>query len=217
VTVALVYYGINNLASVRRALTDLGADVVIAERPDALAAASRIVLPGVGAFGEAMGRLRGGGWVEALREQVVDRGTPFLGICLGMQVLATSSDEAGFHEGLGLVPGCVRRLDAFGCSLRIPHVGWNEVHFVDNAALFRAIPQATDFYFVHSYAFAPDCAETVCATTTYGATLTAAVQHGHIFGTQFHPEKSSRAGRQILRNFLEHQPGPAEAGRDARC
>jgi glutamine amidotransferase len=206
VKVAVLDYGINNLGSVRRALADLGADVEIAAHPDALGEAGRIVLPGVGAFGEAMTRLRAEGWVEALREQVLVRGTPFLGICLGMQVLATSSEEAGFHEGLGLVPGRVRRLDALGCSLRIPHVGWNEVRFAEAATLFRAIPQATDFYFVHSYAFEPDSAETVCATTTYGATLTAAVRVGHIFGTQFHPEKSSRAGRQVLRNFLEYGP-----------
>jgi glutamine amidotransferase len=204
--VAVVNYGINNLGSVRRALADLGADVQIAAYPDTLGEVSHIVLPGVGAFGEAMTRLRAGGWIEALREQVVRRGTPFLGICLGMQVLATSSEEAGFHEGLGLVPGRVRRLDGLGCSMRIPHVGWNEVRFVDGTTLFRAIPQATDFYFVHSYAFEPDRAETVCATTAYGATLTAAVRDGHIFGTQFHPEKSSRAGRQVLRNFLDYAP-----------
>jgi glutamine amidotransferase len=204
VTVAVVDYGINNLGSVRRALADLGADVRIAGQPDELAEATRIVLPGVGAFGAAMARLRAGGWVEALTEQVVGGGRPFLGICLGMQLLATSSEENGFQDRLGLVPGRVRRLGVLGCSLRIPHVGWNEVRFVDGAALFRAIPQATDFYFVHSYAFEPDRADIVCATTTYGAPLTAAVQYGHIFGTQFHPEKSSRAGRQILRNFLEY-------------
>ena len=202
-TVAVVGYGVNNIGSVRRALADLGADVLIAERPDALADANRIVLPGVGAFGEAMARLRAGGWIEALQQQV-EQGTPLLGICLGMQVLASSSEEIGAHEGLGLIPGRVRRLDALGCTLRIPHVGWNEVQFRDAAPLFRQVPQATDFYFVHSYAFDPDQADAIVATTNYGTPLTAAVQHGHIFGTQFHPEKSSRAGRQILRNFLDY-------------
>jgi glutamine amidotransferase len=202
VKVAVVSYGVNNIGSVRRALADLGAEVLIAERPDALVDARRIVLPGVGAFGEAMARLRAGGWIEALGRQV-EQGTPLLGICLGMQVLATSSEENGVHEGLGLIPGRVRRLDALGCTLRIPHVGWNEVRFRDAALLFRQVPRATDFYFVHSYAFDPDQADAICATTTYGAPLTAAVQRGQVFGTQFHPEKSSKAGRQILGNFLD--------------
>jgi imidazole glycerol-phosphate synthase subunit HisH len=202
--VAIINYGLGNLGSVRRALTDLGADVVVAEHPIALFDANRIVLPGVGAFGEGMARLRAGGWVDALRYQVVEAGKPLLGICLGMQMLATASEENGVSDGLGLIPGRVRRLDELGCSLRIPHVGWNEVRFDQRrASLFDEIPQATDFYFVHSYALVADDAESVCATTTYGSELIAAVQKGHVFGTQFHPEKSSKAGRQILRNFLD--------------
>jgi imidazole glycerol-phosphate synthase subunit HisH len=202
--VALINYGMGNLGSVRRALEELRAQVVIADHPVALYDANRIVLPGVGAFGEAMTRLHAGGWVEALQRQVQEAGKPLLGICLGMQLLAASSEENGFSEGLGFLPGRVRRLDSMGCTLRIPHVGWNEVRFRDGAALFRRIPQATDLYFVHSYAFESNHADDVCATTTYGPELAAAVQRGHIFGTQFHPEKSSKAGRQILKNFLEY-------------
>ena len=200
-TVGLVNYGMGNLGSVRRALEDLDVQVVIAERPDALAGADRLVLPGVGAFNEAMARLRAGGWDTALHREVRDRGTVLLGICLGMQMLAASSDENGLTEGLGFIPGKVRRLDAMGCSLRVPHVGWNEVRFSGGACLFQGIPQAIDFYFVHSFALAP-CAEGVCATATYGADMAAAVERGRVLGTQFHPEKSSAAGRQVLRNFL---------------
>jgi glutamine amidotransferase len=202
VKIAVVAYGLNNIGSVRRALTELGAEVAIAEGPDALAGASGVVLPGVGAFGEAMARLRATGWVEPLRRQAA-QGTPLLGICLGMQLLGSSSDEGGDEEGLGVIPGRVRRIDALGCTLRIPHVGWNEVRFDGAAPLFRHVPQGTDFYFVHSYALDPDDAAATCATTTYGTPLTAAVQRGRVFGTQFHPEKSSRAGRQVLRNFLD--------------
>lgn len=200
--VAVVNYGMGNLGSVRRALEDLEATVVIAQDPGALVGVDRIVLPGVGAFGAGMARLRAGGWIEALHRQV-EQGTPLLGICLGMQMLATGGEEDGTHEGLGFVAGRVRRLDALGCTLRIPHVGWNEVDFVEGAPLFRQIPPGTDFYFVHSYAFEPDEPKSVRATTTYGARLTAAVQQEHVFGTQFHPEKSSRAGRRLLKNFLQ--------------
>lgn len=200
--VAVIDYGVGNLGSVRRALEELGADVVIAAEARTLADANRIVLPGVGAFGAAMERLRVGGWVEALQQQVREAGAPLLGICLGMQLLASASEESGGSAGLGLIAGRVRRLDAFGCTLRIPHVGWNEVRFGSDTPLFGGIPQDTDFYFVHSYAFEPDDRATVCATTVYGEPLTAAVQQANVFGTQFHPEKSSKAGRQVLRNFL---------------
>ena len=199
--VGLINYGMGNLGSVRRALEDLGAQVVVAERPDALDGVDRMVLPGVGAFGEAMARLRAGGWEDALHRQVREQGKVLLGICLGMQMLAASSDENGVTSGLGFIPGRVRRLDAMGCALRIPHVGWNEVRFSDGARLFAGIPQDVDFYFVHSYAVEPDGAG-VCATATYGADIAAAVEDGRVLGTQFHPEKSSAAGRQVLRNFL---------------
>ena len=200
--VAVVNYGINNIGSVQRALNDLGAEVVVAAEPSMLAGANRIVLPGVGAFGEAMARLRADGWVDALRMHVME-GRPLLGICLGMQLLGSSSEENGLHEGLALIPGRVRRLDALGCSLRIPHVGWNEVRYDEGARLFAGIPQSTDFYFVHSYAFDPEESDTIVGTTSYDRDVVAAVRKGLVFGTQFHPEKSSKAGRQLLRNFLD--------------
>jgi len=201
--VAVVNYGMGNLGSVRRALEDLAVEVAVAEHPAALFDANRVILPGVGAFGEGMARLRAAGWVEALQRVVLDSGKPLLGICLGMQMLATASEENGVNEGLNLIPGRVRRLDTLGCSLRIPHVGWNEVRHRDGTPLFTQIPQAMDFYFVHSYAFDVDDAGDIAATTEYGVPMTAAVSRGHVFGTQFHPEKSSKAGRQVLRNFLD--------------
>jgi glutamine amidotransferase len=200
--VAIVQYGMGNLASVRKALEDLGAAPFIVERPAELAAADRVVLPGVGAFGEGMQRLRAGGWVDALRALATE-GRPLLGICLGMQLLADVGEEGGESAGLGLLAGRVRRLDDLGCRLRIPHVGWNEVEPFGGDALFAHVAPRTDFYFVHSYAFDAADAGAVIARVDYGVPLVAAVRRGAVLGTQFHPEKSSRAGRQLLRNFLD--------------
>lgn len=204
--VAIVNYGMGNLASVRRALADLGADAFVAEHPLALYDANRLVLPGVGAFAQGMARLAEGGWTDAIRRLVVEDGRPLLGICLGMQLLAGEGEEGGRCAGLALVDGSVRRLDALGCTLRIPHVGWNDLTHSEGELLFEHIPQQSDFYFVHSYAFAAARAEDVVATTEYSVPLVAALHRGHVFGTQFHPEKSSKAGRQLLRNFLGYVP-----------
>jgi imidazole glycerol-phosphate synthase subunit HisH len=201
--VALINYGMGNLGSVRRSLESLGADVLLTEHPSKLSDVSCIVLPGVGAFEEGMQRLRSGGWIEGLQRQVLEIGKPLLGICLGMQMLATFSEENGLHAGLNFIPGQVRRLDKWGCALRIPHVGWNEVRCERESRLFKHLPQSIDFYFVHSYAVEPECSCDISATTVYGAILTAAIQRENIFGTQFHPEKSSKAGRLVLKNFLE--------------
>jgi glutamine amidotransferase len=202
--VAVVNYGMGNLASVRRALEDLGAHAYVANAPGELEAADRFVLPGVGAFSQGMGHLQAGGWFDALRAGV-GRGRPLLGICLGMQMLAAWGEEGGPTRGLGLVPGRIRRLNDLGCTQRIPHVGWNEIALADDAGpLLAHIPTGSDFYFVHSYGFVADEATDVIATTDYGIEVPAAVQRGHVFGTQFHPEKSSRAGRQLLENFLRY-------------
>jgi glutamine amidotransferase len=206
VKIAIVNYGMGNLASVRRAFEDIGADVYIADSPLAMYEANRVVLPGVGAFGEGMKNLRDAGWMQALRDAVVLQRKPLLGICLGMQMLATTGEEGGSSRGLGLVPGRVRRLDALGCKLRIPHVGWNEVKFRANEAIFGGIPDRSDFYFVHSYALVPDDSGHVIATAPYDCDVPAAVRNENVFGCQFHPEKSSRAGRQLLRNFVSYVP-----------
>jgi imidazole glycerol-phosphate synthase subunit HisH len=201
--VAIVNYGMGNLGSVRRALQDLGADAFVAEHPLALFEANRIVLPGVGAFSEGMARLQGGGWVEAIRRCVRDDRKPLLGVCLGMQMLASEGEEGGLNPGLDLIAGRVQRLDTLGCTLRVPHVGWNDVSFTRADPLFAHLPQHSDFYFVHSYAVAAARSQDVLAQTSYGVTFAAVIRSENVFGTQFHPEKSSRAGRQLLRNFMD--------------
>ncbi len=202
--VAIINYGMGNMSSVRRSFDVIGAETIIAEHPSELYKADRIVLPGVGAFTEGMFRLHDGGWVTALHNLVVIQGKPLLGICLGMQMLATRGNEGSDTSGLNLIPGNVQRLDMMGCKLRIPHVGWNEVQYKFDDVLFAKIPDASDFYFVHSYAFIPEVPQHVVATVPYGFDIAAAVRKDNIFGCQFHPEKSSKAGRQLLKNFMSY-------------
>ena len=205
--VSVIDYGTGNLASMLRALEELGATPRLVEEPSSLSRNERLILPGVGNFTECMRLLQARGWVEALREAVVARGQALLGICVGMQLLAAAGDEgaegAEPTPGLGLVAGRVRHLRALGCNRRVPHVGWNAVSpSACGHDLFAGIPEGTDFYFVHSYGFAVDDASSLLATVDYGVPLAAAVRSGNVWGTQFHPEKSSRAGFRLLSNFL---------------
>jgi glutamine amidotransferase len=204
--VAIVNYGMGNLGSVRRAFEDLGAQPFVASHPAALFDSQRVVLPGVGAFPDAMKRLNDEGWTDVLRKLVREEKKPLLGICLGMQLLAERGTEVSEVEGLGLVHGTIRRLDELGCRERIPHVGWNELELVADDPLFAHIPQRSDFYFVHSFAYDAGGKKATTGTTDYGVPLVASVREGNCWGTQFHPEKSSKAGRQVLRNFLEVKP-----------
>lgn len=204
--VAIVNYGMGNLASVRRAFEDIGADVYIANHPDDLDKADRVVLPGVGAFAEGMRGMREGGWVDVLQDVVIRQRRPMMGICLGMQMLASVGHEGGLTGGLGFIPGEIKRLDMLGCKLRIPHVGWNEVEYKANDALFREIPDLSDFYFVHSFAFEPENDKHLMATARYGCMFAAVVKKDNVYGCQFHPEKSSKAGRQLLKNFMVCAP-----------
>jgi imidazole glycerol-phosphate synthase subunit HisH len=202
--IAIINSGIGNIGSVRRALAELGADSVVADSPEVLETADRVILPGVGSFADGMSVMRENGWVEPLRKAVVEHGTPLLGICLGMHLLAESGTEGGDIPGLGLIPGRIVRLDAIGCGERIPHVGWNDVRLCQPGhPLFAGIPSRTDFYFVHSYAYAETTAEDVIGEIDYGVPVTAVVGRGNVYGTQFHPEKSSKAGIRLLRNFLD--------------
>lgn len=198
----IVDYGMGNLCSVKRALEECGANVILSDDPAVCALADHIVLPGVGAFADGMVAIRDGGWIDALRTAALEDKIPLLGICLGMQLLADKGFEGGDTAGIGLIPGEVRRLVFDTSETRIPHVGWNEVHHGSTHPLFFGIPTGTDFYFVHSYHFVPNDAEAVLASTPYCGLFTSTVVRGTIFGTQFHPEKSSRAGFQLLRNFL---------------
>lgn len=204
--VGIVNYGMGNLGSVRRAFEEIGAESVIANHPSSLYEVNRVVLPGVGAYAEGMAHLQHGGWIDALDDVVTAKGKPLLGICLGMQMLATAGHEGGLTQGLGMIPGRVHRLDDLGCTLRIPHVGWNEVRYRNGDVLFEGIPDNSDFYFVHSYAFMLQTDEDLVATVPYGIDIAAVVRRGHVFGCQFHPEKSSKAGRQLLKNFLSYSP-----------
>lgn len=204
--VGLVDYGMGNLLSVRSALETLGATVALCTTPADVEAAGRLVLPGVGAFGDCVRNLASRGLDAALRRAVLVQRTPLLGICLGMQALARKSQEAADGPGLGLVAGDVVRLDDDGGRLRIPHIGWNNVHHRAESPMFVGVPDGIDLYFVHSYAVRLDEASQLEATTQYGAPVTAAIRTGPVWGTQFHPEKSQRHGLRILQNFLDWQP-----------
>jgi glutamine amidotransferase len=209
--VGVIDYGVGNLGSVLRALEELRVAPVLVNRATDMHATDCLILPGVGNFADCARMLHEGGWTTALRDEVLGYNRPLLGVCVGMQLLADSSTEgaqAGQNvAGLGFVPGEVRHLSSFGCKLRIPHVGWNGITRTrTDDHLFDGMPDGTDFYFVHSYAFAPQDPADVLATTDHGVPVTAAVRRGHVWGTQFHPEKSSRAGFRLLKNFIE---GPA--------
>jgi len=198
----IVDYGMGNLGSVKRALEECGADVIISDDPAACEQVDHIVLPGVGAFADGMAALTDCGWINPLRTATQKNRIPLLGICLGMQLLADQGFEGGETIGLGLIPGKVSRLVADAPEIRIPHVGWNEVNHVGIHPLFDGIPTGMDFYFVHSYHFLPANAADVLASTPYCGSFISAVALGAVFGVQFHPEKSSRAGFQLLKNFL---------------
>lgn len=198
--VAVVDYGLCNLDSVRRALQECGAEVAVTDQPRDLHKADRLVLPGVGSFGDAMVALRERGLDHALSEEV-SAGAPILGICLGMQLMADRGEEGGDLEGLGWISGTVRRLVPDARDRRVPHIGWNELDPVGSSPLLADLAPGSDFYFVHSYWF--DCpAEYRIATTPYCGGVTAVVQRDHVYGVQFHPEKSQRNGFSVLRNFL---------------
>jgi glutamine amidotransferase len=200
--VAVVDYGMCNLDSVRRAVEECGGTVVVTDQARDLKTANRIILPGVGAFPEAMRNIKALSLDRVLYEQAIEENIPLLGICLGMQLLASKGWEGKETDGLGLIPGDVRRLEPFGTDTRIPHVGWNEVHPTQESPLFRNISSGKDFYFVHSYHFCPENDVHILAHTPYAGRFVSAVQSGSVFGVQFHPEKSQKTGFQLLKNFL---------------
>lgn len=200
--VLIIDYGVGNHRSVGAALLRLGYSYDVSSDAEALRRAHAYILPGVGAFQEAMKNLESRGINEVLRQQVLERKKPLLGICLGMQVLAEDSTEGGMRRGLGFIPGHVVRIPEYE-GVRIPHVGWNEVEVCTQDPLFVSVGTGTRFYFDHSYHFATEEAYR-SATTMYGEALTAAVQCDNIFGVQFHPEKSQTAGLRLLRAFLNY-------------
>jgi glutamine amidotransferase len=191
VKTAIVNYGLGNLRSVANAVEAVGHEPYIAASPDMLDAADSIILPGVGAFGDAMRRLADAGWREELEKQVQEKGKPLLGLCLGMQVLASIGTEHGVNEGLGWIPGSVVRLPTERCP-RIPHIGWNDVRFTGGARLYAELGESGVFYFVHSYVFQPEDPRVITGVCEYGGDFVASVEAGNIFATQFHPEKSQK-------------------------
>ena len=203
--IAVVDYGVGNLFSLKSSLTAIGAESVVTKNEAEIRSADKIILPGVGAFADAMAKLRDSGLAEAVKEEV-KKGKPLMGICLGMQMLFEKSLEYGEHEGLGLVPGTVVPIgDVIPAGLKIPHIGWNALHFKGvKSPIFKYINEGDCVYFVHSY-YAAACDDYTVATAEYGAELTAAVQNGSIYGCQFHPEKSGKVGLNILRAFCESQ------------
>jgi len=206
-SVALIDYGSGNLRSAEKALVRAAggaADIVVTDRPERIAAADRVVLPGVGAFAACMAALAArDGVIEALTEAVRARGAPFLGICVGMQLLATRGLEFGETAGLGWIAGDVTRLEVADPSLKIPHMGWNEVTPATPSALIAA---AETMYFTHSFAFHPADPADIAATVEHGQCFPAAVARGNVAGVQFHPEKSQGAGLALLARFLEWRP-----------
>ena len=201
--VGIVDYGVGNLFSLRSSLVAIGADAFVSSDPEELKKADRILLPGVGAFGDAAKKLRDSGLADFIIGEARN-GKPLLGICLGMQLLFEKSFEYGEHEGLGLIEGEIRPIaDVIPADYKIPHIGWNALHFEKkDCPLFRYLNEGDHVYFVHSF-YATDCKDAVVATAEYGAPLTAAVAKNNVFGCQFHPEKSGNVGLNILRAFCE--------------
>ena len=199
---AIIDYGVGNLFSLQCSLKKIGVEAVVTKDADVIKNADRIILPGVGAFGDAAEKLRATGLVDVIKEQA-QSGKPFLGICLGMQLLFDKGYEYGEHDGLGFIKGNVIPLEGkIPAELNIPHMGWNALSLDKNCPLFKHIEDGHCVYFVHSY-FATDCNESVVATAEYGIPVTAAVCKGNIFGCQFHPEKSGETGLKILKAFCE--------------
>lgn len=199
--IAIIDYDAGNIKSVEKALQLLGQEAVITRNPEQILQADKVILPGVGAFGDAMGKIRKYG-LETVIQKVTEQEIPFLGICLGLQLLFESSDEAPGVKGLGILKGEIRRLPEQE-GYKIPHMGWNSLELVNDGRLFRNLPEHPYVYFVHSYYLEAADEGIVRAVTDYTTKIHASVEQGDVFACQFHPEKSSDVGLQILRNFVE--------------
>jgi glutamine amidotransferase len=198
-SLGVVDYGMGNLRSVQKGLQYAGAEADLCSEPERLSGYQGLVLPGVGAFGDAMDNLRSRGMVEALQEYIFS-GRQMLGICLGLQLLFEYSEEHGWNEGLGVIPGGVTRLPD---TDKVPHMGWNVLKTRQDVPLFKGLPEGSMFYFVHSFYCQPADEEFITGTTVYGLEFACAARNGNVWGVQFHPEKSSTLGLRILKNFTE--------------
>lgn len=198
--IAIIDYDAGNIRSVEKALQFLGEDPVVTRDRDMILSAEKVILPGVGAFGDAMGKLRGYG-LEKVILDTVEKRTPFLGICLGLQLLFERSDESDGVSGLGILPGEIVRIPDRE-DLKVPHIGWNSLDYPSHGTLFQGIPEGSYVYFVHSYYLRAREESIVKATTEYGVTIHASVEKDNVYACQFHPEKSSQIGMKILQNFI---------------
>ena len=200
--VLIVDYKLCNVDSVACAVKECGHTPFISEKPEDIKTADKLIVPGVGNFTQAMTNLNNSGWKQAIKKSAVDDEIPLLGICLGMQLLATYSEEGGNPRGLDLISGTVMDLNRASTGLRVPHIGWNEVAQHCSDPVFDCIDDKKDFYFVHSYHFVPSDTNTILSTTPYGIDLVSAIRKNNIYGVQFHPEKSLKTGLHFLHNFL---------------
>ncbi len=207
--IAIIDYDAGNIKSVENALVRLGEEPVVTRNPGEISGADGVILPGVGSFGDAMKRLESYGLVETI-VQVAERRIPFLGICLGLQLMFECSEESPGIKGLGLLPGRILRIPDEG-GLKVPHMGWNSLKYPHPGRLFRGVPQDSYVYFVHSYYLRAEEESIVTAATDYGTLIHASVEKNNIFACQFHPEKSSGVGMQILRNFVSIVNGTYDA------
>lgn len=199
----IIDYGMGNLGSIRRAVSECGAKrVIVSNNPKEINAADKLILPGVGAFADGMKNLLETNLADVIRKQTLDEQVPLLGICLGMQLLATWGYEGGEIGGLNIIPGEVKKLQPKTSEERIPHIGWNEVNYTKKNIIFQNIENHSDFYFVHSYHFIPASQNEVIGTTPYCGSFVAALNRGSVWGVQFHPEKSSILGFNVLKNFF---------------
>ncbi len=201
--IAIIDYGMGNLTSVINAFLSLRHHAVVAHRPAELVLATHVVLPGVGAFADGMQKLQKAGWLDMLETEVRQKAKPFLGICLGMQLLASTGTEHGTHAGLNWIPGVVEKLKPTDPDFRVPHIGWNDVHFRQRVGIYAGLGESDVFYFVHSYAVQTTEPSIVTGMCFHGTDFVASVQMGNILGTQYHPEKSHKAGLKVLDNFAK--------------
>ena len=205
--IAIIDYDAGNIKSVEKALNYLGEEAIITRDHDEIINSDKVILPGVGAFADAMEKIRHYGLEETIHE-VVEKNIPFLGICLGLQLMFESSDEGPGVKGLGLLPGKILRIPKSG-DLKIPHMGWNNIKVKEDSRLFKGLPENPYVYFVHSYYLHAEEPGIVTATTDYSTCIHASVEKGNLFACQFHPEKSSTVGLQILKNFAGVEGGRA--------
>jgi glutamine amidotransferase len=197
--IAIIDYGMGNLRSVAKAFEAVGCQAAVSRDAQVIGNASHVVLPGVGAFGDCMANLERYGLIEAVRS-AIRSGRPFLGICLGLQLLFTESEEFGMHKGLGIIPGKVRRF-RIDPSLKVPHMGWNQVNYKRVCPLFEGIADGSHWYFVHSYYVDPSDTAVAATTTDYGDTFVSSIWYDNVFACQFHPEKSQSVGLRLIKNF----------------